>query len=265
MKRTLITAVLLAGLVLAQRGPARGGSSVVGGLATPAHGFGSIMFPGGLPRNSFPAAPVISPRIDTSFGRGLGAPYGRGGAGYGSLGGANGFGSRGGYRGGGGVVYAPYPIYMGGGYDGYGYGYGGYYPEPQQPVLQQQPLYMPQQAPTVIINQNFQPDRVSPQVRDYSNADLPAPTTRNDSGVSTISPAEPAPQRASRREEDKPTIYLVALKDGTILPALSTWVEGDTLNYITRDSNHNRVSLDRVDKDFSIRLNAERGLEIRLR
>lgn len=263
MKRTLTFLVLAAGVVLAQRGGGGmrgGGSSVPGGLATPSHGFGSIMFPGGYPRNTLPAGPVVSPSIDTSFGRALGAPYGRGAAGANGM---RGGGMRGGGYRSGGVIYAPFPVVVGGG----GYGYGGYgydyYPEPQaQPAVYQQqpqPLMVPQQAPTVIINQHFQPDRVNPQVRDYSNADLP-PTT-----LAPSAPTTSASAMKRDRDEDKPTIYLLALKDGSILATLSTWVEGDTLNYITRDSNHNRISLDRVDQDFSVRLNAERGLEMRFR
>lgn len=191
------------------------------------------MFPGGVP-----STPQLG--VNTSFGSGLGirpgfgnVPYRRGNYGYGY---------------GRGVVAVPVPVYVG------GYGYTGYYEEPQ--VVVQQPFMQgPAAPPAVIINQNFQPEKINPVVRDYSNADLPEPTMK--AYGNTGQAATP------NVTEDKATIYLVALKDGTILATLATWVDGDTLNYITRDNNRNQISLDRVDRDFSTRLNAERGLEVR--
>ena len=164
------------------------------------------------------------------------------------------------------TVVVPYPVYLGG-YN-YGYGYmGGLSPE-QPPVQQGYDAYgQPQQQspPVVIINQAYRPEAVNPQFRDYSNMELAEP----------MRPMEPAPPSMTvygnnatdpnrRRDDDKPTIYLIALKEGPVMPALAFWVDNDTLNYITREGSHNRVSLDRVDRDFSVRLNQERNLDFRI-
>jgi hypothetical protein len=147
-------------------------------------------------------------------------------------------------------IIVPYPVYYGGGYYPYDapqalaaqdvpadYGQGGY----------------PQQSPVVIINQSYQPDVVNPVLRDYSNTPLP----------------EAVPQQNPQFEpsvanSDEPTIYLIAMKDRTIYATIAYWVDGETLNYITREGSPNRVSLDLVDRDFSKQLNEERHVEFKL-
>jgi hypothetical protein len=64
---------------------------------------------------------------------------------------------------------------------------------------------------------------------------------------------------------DEPTVYLIALKDGTIYASYAFWAEHDTLHYITPGHAHNQVSLDQVDMTLSRRLNRERKLEFNLR
>jgi hypothetical protein len=170
-------------------------------------------------------------------------------------GGGRGPGGHVGYRGhyGGAAVVVPYPAYVGGGYYsgyvvpttnyGYGSGYGydpSYYGDPGYGA----PAYGPdpsQQPPMVLVNPNFRPDAVNPQIRDYSNTPLPPPP--------------PDPQA---------TIYLIAMKDHTIFPAVGYWVEGDTLNYVTSEGVRNKVSLALVDRDFSMQLNGERNVEFKL-
>ncbi len=61
-----------------------------------------------------------------------------------------------------------------------------------------------------------------------------------------------------------PTIYLIALTDHTILPALAYWVDGDTLAYITTEGDQNRISLALVDREFSKQLNDDRHVEFKL-
>ena len=104
--------------------------------------------------------------------------------------------------------------------------------------------------PVVIINQNFRPDTVNPVMRDYSETPLPESTMRryDQPGVN----------------DDQPTVFLIALKDHTIFPAVAYWVEGDTLNYITTQGSLNRASLELVDREFSKQLNDERHIEFRL-
>ena len=127
-------------------------------------------------------------------------------------------------------IIVPVPVY-----------YGGYYYEPQQPA----PAYedpgsyaAPSQAPVVIINQ----------------------TPRSDVPVYRApSYAEEAP-----RPDPPPTIYLIAMSDHTILPAIAYWVDGDTLAYITPEGNQNRISMALVDRDFSKQLNDDRHVEFKL-
>lgn len=114
--------------------------------------------------------------------------------------------------------------------------------------------------PIAVINQAYRPELLNPAVRDYSEAPLeesPAMEVRQ-------SPPPPAPIANYDRTDPKPTIYLIALNDKSIVAALGLWVEGDTLNYITRESDLNRISLDRVDREFTRQLNASRNLDVRL-
>jgi endonuclease YncB( thermonuclease family) len=111
----------------------------------------------------------------------------------------------------------------------------------------------PQQSPVVIINQSYQPDVVNPVLRDYSNTPLPEAVPQQG--------AQFEPQAAN---SDEPTIYLIAMKDRTIYATVAYWVDGETLNYITREGSPNRVSLDLVDRDFSKQLNEERHVDFKL-
>jgi len=142
-------------------------------------------------------------------------------------------------------VIVPVPVY-----------YGGYYYDPsafadQAPA----PSYYgdpgayaaPSQAPVVIINQALP-----------GSAPMPM----------TMAPPESAPpvsdQSSYQQAEPRPTIYLVALTDHTILPTIAYWVEGDTLTYITAEGDQNRLSMALVDRDFSKKLNDDRHVEFKL-
>src|SRR5437868_4666606 len=114
------------------------------------------------------------------------------------------------------AVAVPYPVFYGGNYYDYD--------APAAPMagyLQYQATGYDQmtQPPVVIINQYFRPDTANPVVRDYSNVPLPAPQQVPDDQAATTA--------------DQQVMFLVALKDHTIFPAIAYWVEGDTLNYIT--------------------------------
>lgn len=161
------------------------------------------------------------------------------------------------------VVRTPaiaYPVY----YGGFGYGYSA--PAPPQPVhvtVQQPPV----SQPPVIINQYYNAPAPEPVVREYSEGELPetasklrtfhAPTGKGIAPKPAVTNAEDA--------SDEPTIYLIAYKDQSIYPALGYWIEEDTLHYITRMGNHNRASLDLIDREFSEQLNHERGLDFELK
>ncbi len=117
----------------------------------------------------------------------------------------------------------------------------------------------PQAPPVVIINQAYRPEVANPVFRDYSDMPLPEPAVRTYNA-----PVHPTPDPKAREEAERPTLYMVAFKDHTVIPSLAYWVEGDTLNYVTKDSQINKTSLSLVDKDFSRQLNKERNVEFSL-
>jgi len=103
---------------------------------------------------------------------------------------------------------------------------------------------MPPESPVtpVIINYNF----------NYAAAP-PSPNAADQ-------PQTPAEDAAA----NIPAHYLIALKDHNIYAATAYWVEGDTLHYFTEGNVHNQVSLARVDREFTARLNKEAGLDVKL-
>ena len=223
-------------------------------------GFGNVLYPG------TGHAPNASQTFPARLGATVaGHPYGPGyynGAGYGSyplnaprLGHPAGH-SR--------SVVVPYPVFIGGGY------YGGYAPEYAVPPPQEQPMMDAYGTPSVVINQNFVPDRANPVVRNYPD-DQPPPESSGMKLYQTpptrpyADPAAPAP--AVRRQpapDPQPTIYLLAFKDHNIVPALGYWMEGNTLHYVSVEHSLNQASFDLIDRDLSQRLNDERGVEFKL-
>jgi hypothetical protein len=59
-------------------------------------------------------------------------------------------------------------------------------------------------------------------------------------------------------------LYLIAFKDHNIRAAVSYWVNGHTLHYVTLEREEKQVPLDSVDRDLSIRLNRERRVQMQL-
>jgi hypothetical protein len=145
------------------------------------------------------------------------------------------------------AVAAPYPVFYGGGY--YDYEAPPAPVGPYPPADYQIPSGYEQmtQPPVVIINQYFRPDAANPVIRDYSNVPLPE------------SQREAAPQASEPQ-----VMFLIAMKDHTIFPAVAYWVDGDTLNYITVQGSKNSASLDLVDREFSQQINKERRVEFGL-
>jgi hypothetical protein len=136
------------------------------------------------------------------------------------------------------TVVVPYPVYYGGGY------YPGYAPAAYDNGYTDQ-------APTAVVNQNFQQDGGTPTLVDYSNIPLPEAVDQ---------PVTDAPPL----KDDQPTIFLIALTDHTVVAAIAYWVDGDTLNWISREAKQNRMSLSLVDREFSKQLNDERHVEFKL-
>ena len=147
-------------------------------------------------------------------------------------------------RGGSPVVYVPY-----------GVGVPSSYYEPAEPAA---PGYYPQQqqqAPQVVINQNFISETARPMVREY---------TSDPNGAIHLYQPESRAQVETAPPAEEMTTYLIAFKDHTIYAALAYWVEDGTLHYVTNQNTHNQVSLDLVDRELSDRLNRERSVDFRL-
>jgi hypothetical protein len=137
------------------------------------------------------------------------------------------------------VVVAPYPVFI-----------SGYYGAPAYDTA-----YAAAPAPVAVVNPDFQPDAVNPQIVDYSNVPLPAPGDSTDQ--------QPAVDDNGMKD-DQPTIFLIALTDHTVVAAIAYWVDGDTLNWVSRDAKQNHMSLSLVDRDFSKQLNDERHVPFSL-
>lgn len=224
-------------------------------------GFGNVVYPG------MGHAPTATPPVGQFGGRGYG--YSRGFANPGRVNHP--------YHGYGSNTIVPYPVYYGGyyGYDpsaaGYANGYGpngpnGYGPGSAPPPEDDGGDAGPG-LPSVVINQNFVPPQANPQVREYtpdqSQPVQPQPQEQSGAKLYQAPPSQPPPQRAVG-SGDQPTIYLIALKDHTVVQALGYWMEGSTLHYVSAEHTLNQISIDLVDRDLSQRLNDERGLEFRI-
>lgn len=131
----------------------------------------------------------------------------------------------------------------------YGPGAGYYGGDPSQGAQAYGPQgygagYGPQAGyPPVIVNPNYAPETGNPVTHVYM------PLSNGQDADQANAPA---------------VIFLIAMKDHTIYPAIAYWVEDDTLNYITEQGVRNRVSLDLVDRNFSTQLNKERNIDFGL-
>lgn len=160
------------------------------------------------------------------------------------------------------TVIVPYPVFYGGGYGG-GYGYGSDPNAAYAPGYADQapPVINSGEAPSVVINQNFIPQQVNPQVREYNSNEPPD----QQSGMRLYqNTSHPYADVAANNSSDQPTIYLIAFKDHSIVQALGYWMEGATLHYVSVEHSLNQASINLIDRDLSQRLNDERGLEFRL-
>lgn len=133
-------------------------------------------------------------------------------------------------------VYVPlaYPVFA-----------GGYAEQPPVNVI----IVNPPPPQPVVINQNF-------------GAEAEAAPRPPGGGVTVYQ--APSAFGTTPAAEPKPTVYLVAFKDGSIYSALAAWVERDTLVYVTTQGRLNKASLQLVDRELTEKLNRERGVELRL-
>lgn len=151
-----------------------------------------------------------------------------------------------------------YPVYVG----GYYYGGGGYGDQSQQYQQDQgaPPPLTSYGAPSVVINQTFIPDHATPSVQEYGG-DLSA---QDPSGLRVYEGPKPPTYPAPTAKNDLPTIYLIAMKDHTIVQALGYWVENGALHYVSAEHTVNQASMDLIDRDLTQRLNDERNVEFKL-
>jgi hypothetical protein len=160
------------------------------------------------------------------------------------------------------TIVVPYavPVYYG---DPYAAAYAEPQPAPNVTVI------VPQQpTPSIVINHNYLPDTARPSSREYGELSQPGVRVYEAPGLQSereaaAKQAEPAAPPAPA--DDRPNIYLIALKDSSVRSAIGFWVEGGTLHYVTPQGSVNRVTLDMVDRQTSERLNGERNLEFKLK
>ncbi|HZU28260.1 MAG TPA: hypothetical protein VFA04_22215 [Bryobacteraceae bacterium] len=195
-----------------------------------------------------PAGSIINPGLPNGLNwnsawRGYSGAY-RGGGYYG--------GHRRGFGGYGGGYILSYPVFVGPSPYDYNYlppGYSapppGYYDESQGAPP----------APAVVINQNFVPETANPVVRDYGMEDQGEQPSAGMRNYQNMPP---------RQAEPEATMYLIAFKDHTVVPALGWWVEGNTIKYVNLDHDINQASLDLIDRDLSRKLNAQRNVDFTL-
>jgi hypothetical protein len=165
------------------------------------------------------------------------------------------------------TLVVPYavPVYYG---DPYGYGYGYQQQQPNVTVV------MPQQpTPSVVINHNYTPESANPVMRSYSNepSDSSKSNPSESGGLRVYNSPSNMPKeepktlpKAVAPPSDKPTIFLIALRDSTIRQAIGYWIENESLHYVTPQSAINQIPLDNVDAALSRQLNAERSLDFDL-
>jgi len=79
-----------------------------------------------------------------------------------------------------------------------------------------------------------------------------------------VEPASRQPSAPAQASDQQPTIYLIALKTGTIYPALGYWTEQDRLHFITLRGEHQQIPIEQLDRPLTEKLNRERGLEFTL-
>ncbi len=218
-------------------------------------GFGSILYPG--MGHGPTATPPPGQFANSGFSNGFANPGRAGHPQHGS------------------TVIVPFPVYYGG-YYGAGYygdptaaGYANGYAPGYGPGYSDDGSQAGAGLPSVVINQNFVPPQANPQVRDYSGDQQQPAQQQDQSGLKLYQapPSHPYADAAAARRAatgDQPTIYLIALRDHTIVQALGYWMEGSTLHYVSAEHTLNQLSIDLVDRDLSQRLNDERSLDFHL-
>ena len=143
--------------------------------------------------------------------------------------------------------------------------YGGFY-GPDYYDVPPPPPHPPAPNTNIVINQNFVPERANPLTIEVP----PSGVSSETSGPTVFQAPGPPPvetvssEDSASQSSDEPTVYLIALRDHTIVPALAYWVDGKTLKYVNMDHAIREAPLNQVDRGFSLRLNEERNVDFHL-
>jgi len=160
-----------------------------------------------------------------------------------------------------------YPWIYGGLYNGYGYGYSDpywdsqySYPDAGYNYPASDYGYQSDQAPPVIVNQEFQQGPPpQPMVREYTTPGPPAGAPAQSYSGAPAQSYTGAPARTYEAP-----LYLIAFHAGDIKAVLAYWVQGTSLHYVTLDHEQKQVTLASVDRPLSERLNGERNVAFQL-
>ncbi len=142
-----------------------------------------------------------------------------------------------------GFGYAYLPYASGYAYTPYDFGpANGYAPQPvvfvQQPLLLVQPPEPPVVEPPV-----------HPVITDYK---WPAASTAS------------SPSASSTTSEQEPQDFALVLKDGSTLSAVMVLASDDGLHYVDPDGRYLRISISKVDRAATLKLNRARNLNLHL-
>jgi hypothetical protein len=89
-----------------------------------------------------------------------------------------------------------------------------------------------------------------------------APPAPIRSSIQVIKPE--TPDAAPDANNEAPTFFVIALRDGRKLSAAAVWVQQNELHYVDADNANGRVPLSAVDRTATRELNQERHLNLRL-
>jgi len=118
------------------------------------------------------------------------------------------------------------------------YDSGAAYPYPPQPVVFVQPPPSPVVEPPG-----------HPVITEYN---WPAPSKASSPSASSTTP------------ESEPQTFAIVLKDGSNLSAMSIFASDDGLHYVDPDERHLRISMSKVDRAATLKLNRARNLNLYL-
>jgi hypothetical protein len=107
--------------------------------------------------------------------------------------------------------------------------------------------YAPPDPPTVIVPVTIQ----------FTGPPLPPPPPPDPARLAVrtyVWPDAPEPQSANT--------FAILSKDGGMRSAIAVWVDGGQLHYKTADGGGGRVPIGQIDREATVRANAERGLKL---